>query len=271
MTDLLLMRTALREALRPRRLLIAALLTLLPPAVGLLWRLLAPRGSFDPGEVYDGLVVGLVFSFTLTILSVVYGTGVVSQELEQRTIVYLLTRPLPRWRILLAKFLVALAVVAGVTLLSTLLLVLSVYGPAHFTEAGVGPDLKALAAGTLAYGCLFLLLGAAVPRPLIWGLLLVFGWETWVPNLPGSFARISIMSYLRALASREITDPSAAAAANGGPPSPESLLTALSHPPKIEIAGSVAWETLLIVSAVSLLAALLVFSRREYVPRDDAE
>lgn len=267
MTDLLLMRSALREALRPRRLLIALLLVALPPLVGLMWRLLSQPADFVPDDVYDSLVTGIVFSFTLTILSVVYGTGVVSQEIEQRTIVYLLTRPLPRWRILLAKFAVSLVVVAGVTMLSTLLTALAVYGPAKFAEAGVLPDLKALAIGAVAYGSLFLLLGAALPRPLTYGLLFVFGWETWVPVLPGSFARISVMSYLRSLAAREVTpDPSQAV-----PTDNSNFLMSFASAPQVEIGMRVAWITLLAVSFVALLTAMIVFSNREYVPRDDSE
>jgi ABC-2 type transport system permease protein len=257
------MRSALREALRPRRLGIAALLVLLPLVIGLLWRILTPAASFDPDEVYDGLVVGLVFSFTLTILSVVYGTGVISQELEQRTIVYLLTRPLPRWRILLAKYIVAVAVVAGVTLLSTVLLALVVYGPTRFAEAGVGLDIRALALGALAYASVSVLLGAAAPRPLIWGLLFVFCWETWVPNLPGSFAQISIMSYVRALAARDIA-PAPADPGSG------NILASLAHS-NVQISAHTALITLLIITAVALAAAMIVFSNREYVPREDAE
>jgi ABC-2 type transport system permease protein len=268
MTDLLLMRVALREALRPRRLLIAAILTLLPPAVGLLWRLSAGGSAgFDPGDVYDSLEVGLVFSFVLTILSVVYGTGVVAQELEQRTIVYLLTRPLPRWRLLLARFIPSLAVVAGVGVLSTVLLALAVFGPGAFGQAGVGPDLKAVLVGALAYGSVFLLLGAAVPRPLTWGLLLVFGWETWVPKLPGAFAKLSLMTYLRVLAAREVTiDPDQAQQQAS-----DNILMAFSRPPQLDISAGTAWTVLLAVSAVALIASLVIFSIREYVPREDAE
>jgi len=266
MTDLLLMRTALREFLRPRRLLIAALLALLAPGIALLWRALTPAADFDPAEVYDSLVVPMVFSFALTILAVVNGTGVVSQEIEGRTIVYLLTRPLPRWRILLARFLAALTVVAAVPLLSATLLALVVFGPAGLAQAGLGADLSALAMGALAYGSFFLLLGAAVPRPLTWGLLLVFGWETWAPLLPGSFARLSIMSHLRALASREVT-----AAADAGSQGGGNLLLSFSRPPQVDIPVSTAWTVLLTLSAACLLTALVVFSIREYVPREDAE
>ncbi|MES2464531.1 MAG: ABC transporter permease [Armatimonadota bacterium] len=264
MTDLLLMRATLREAFRPRRLVIALLLTLLPAAIGLLWRLLAPKDGFNPAEVYDSLVVGLIFSFALTILSVTYGTGVVSQEIEQRTIVYLLTRPLPRWRLLLARFLVSVLVVTAVCVLATVLLALTVFGPAEFGAAEVGPDLKALILGSVAYGSLFLLLGTALPKPLTWGLIFVFGWETWVPKLPGSFALLSVMSYLRALAAREI---SVNPAENAG----DNLLLAFSRAPQVTISPSVAWTTLLLLSAVCTVTAMIVFSRKEYVPREDAE
>ena len=264
MTDLLLMRATLREALRPRRLVIALLLTVLPAALGLLWRLLAAQDAFDPSEVYDSLVVGLIFSFALTILSVTYGTGVVSQEIEQRTIVYLLTRPLPRWRLLLARFLVSVLVVVGVCTLATLLLALTVFGPTHLGDAAIGPDIKAIILGAFAYGSLFLLLGTALPKPLTWGLFFVFGWETWVPKLPGSFALLSVMSYLRALASREISvDPSE----NAG----DNLLMAFSRAPDVTISSTVAWTTLLLLTAVCTLAAMIIFSRKEYVPREDAE
>lgn len=264
-SDLLLFRAALRDAIRPRRLIIALLVTFLPPLVGLAWRLLTPAKDFAPDEVYDSLVPGLIFSFSLTILSVVYGTGVVSQELEQRTIVYLLTRPLPRWRILLARFAASLLVVILITVTSTVLLALIVYGPKAFGEAGVGLDVRALLIGSFAYGALFLLLGATLPRPLIYGLLFVFGWETWVPALPGAFARISVMSYLRVLSSREIGGGQQGGDAGG------NFLMAFSTPPEMDISQKQAWLILLAVAMVALLGALFAFSRREYAPRDDTE
>lgn len=262
MSDLLLIQNALRDAIRPRRLLIALLLTFLPPALGLGSRLLTPQEAFVPNDVYDGLVVSLVFSFALVILAVVNGTGVVSQEVEGRTIVYLLTRPFPRWRILLSKFVVALFLTGIITTLSTLLLALAVYGM-NWREAGVISDIRALWMGSLAYTALFLLLGTALPRPLTYGLLFVFGWETWVPKLPGQFARISVMTYLRAISQRKISgDPSQTSS---------NILLSFARPPVIDISVGQAWLILALISVVCLAAALVVFSVREYSPREDAE
>lgn len=265
MSDSSLFQNTLRDAFRPRRLPVTLLVTLLPALIGLLWRLLSPAGKFDPEEVYDSLVPSLILSFSLTILSVIYSTNILSQEIEQRTIVYLLTRPLARWRILLAKFAASLVIVIGITAVSTVLLALALFGVSHFGTAGVAPDLRALAVGALAYGSLFLLLSTLVSRPLIYGLLFVFGWETWVPTLPGAFARLSVMTYLRAIAAREIT-PDAPAPDGGG-----NILLAFGSAPKIEVPVAQAWLVLAGVTVVALSLALFIFSTREYAPRDDAE
>lgn len=263
MSDLLLILNALRDAVRPKRLLIALLLILLPPILGGVWRMVAPMEVFDPGDVYDSITMFLVFSFTMPILAVVYGTGVVSQELEGRTIIYLLIRPYPRWRILLSKFLVCLLVIFTITALSIVALALVLFGPTHFAEAGVSKDIPALFMGTLTYSSLFLLLGAAIPKPLTFGLIFVFGWETLVPKLPGQFVRTSIMTYLRVLSQRELTADTTNTDGN--------ILLSFTAPPQIEIPMSQAWLILGIITAVCLIGALIIFSVREYAPREDSE
>src|SRR5689334_14795575 len=103
MIDLYLFRTALRDLLRPKRLLVAIGMSLMPAALALFWRYGA-HDEFDPQMIYNTLAGAVVFGFLLVILAVVFGTGVISQEIEQKTIVYLLTRPVARWRIALMKF-----------------------------------------------------------------------------------------------------------------------------------------------------------------------
>jgi len=259
MSDLFLFRTALRDAIRPKRLTAALLLALLPAVIGLIWRSLTPAGEFQPDEAYGRLATGLVFGFILTILSVIYGTGVVSQEIEQRTIVYLLTRPIPRWRILLAKFAGSWLAITITTGASVLLLALVVYGPAKIGgDHGVVPrDLGIIAVGALAYNSLFLLLATLLHRPLTYGLLFAFGWESWAPSLPGAFGRLSVMTYLRRLAPHGSEEGDAA-----------GFLPAFDP---MAVPASQAWLVLSILTVIALLGALAVFSIREYAPREDAE
>jgi ABC-2 type transport system permease protein len=260
MSDFLLFRGALRDLVRPKRLLAAAPLVVLPAALALLWRGMARAGSFQPEVVYNTLAGGLIFGFTLVILSVLFGTGVVSQEIEQRTIVYLLTRPVPRARILLAKFLGAFTGITATVWLSTLLLALIVFGPSQIGRALLRRDLLVLAVGALAYGSLFLLSATCLNRPLIYGLFFAFGWESWIPLLPGAFQKISIMTYLRVLAPHTTAEET-----EGG------LTDILSRLSPTTISPVTARWVLPLVILVALGAALLIFSQREYAPRDDDE
>jgi hypothetical protein len=116
-------------------------------------------------------------------------------------------------------------------------------------------DLRILAVGALAYGSLFVFFATFLPRPLTWGLLFAFGWESWVPNLPGSFGRLSLMTHLRALAPHSASERTADFLDDFNP----------------DIARPQAWLVVGLVTLLCLMAALIVFSIKEYAPREDAE
>lgn len=259
MTILYLFKSALKDVTRPGRALVAILLALAPAAIALAWRLSAGPTKFPRDLAYNSLESGFVFSFTLVILSVMLATGVVSQELEQKTIVYLLTRPVRRVSILLARFAAALTMVVATSWVSTLALALTAYGPSHLHGSAVVRDMLILPVGALAYGAVFLFVATFIARPLLWGLLFAFGWEWWVPSLPGNFKMASLMAYLRVLAPHA---------------SPEGetvdLFTVLSGLAPTKITSTLSWEVLLAVIIIALAGAMVVFSQREYVPRDDA-
>jgi ABC-2 type transport system permease protein len=263
MRDLAVLLSTLREATRPRRLAITALLVLLPSAIGLAWRLFASAERFDATEIYNTLSSGLVFGFILTILSVLYGTGALSQEIEGRTIVYLLTRPMPRWRILLAKFFGAWLAITATVCLSLLLLGLVLFG--FKLSPLLWKDLRILPLGALAYAGLFLMTATLLTRPLVFGLFFAFLWESWVPSLPGAFARLSIMAYLRTLAPH-LKETAETAGAEEGNRDAFSLVTSFTP---TEIPVSHAWVTLVAIIVVTLTLAMAFFSTREYAPREE--
>jgi ABC-2 type transport system permease protein len=208
-------------------------------------------------DVYGMMSEKVILGFVLVILAVVFCTSVVAQEVEDKTIVYLLTRPIPRFRILTVKFLPALFVTLVTVWLALILAAITAFGPSHLTGTPVGRDLAIAPIGVLAYGTVFLLLSTLVNRPLIFGLLYTFGWETWVPNLPGNFQKLSLMAYLRVLAPHADTS------------SDEVDITqALSNVTQDAITKHLAWTALISVIIISFGLALFAFSTREYVPRD---
>jgi hypothetical protein len=127
---------ALRDIARPKRLIIAAILVAIPALITVLWRTAAPD-DFDSFDTYNTLSAVLVYGFLLILLSVIFGTGVISQEIEQKTIVYMLTRPVPRWRIALIKFAAAVVGIVVTTWLSVLLLAFAAFGIGGESQSAV--------------------------------------------------------------------------------------------------------------------------------------
>lgn len=260
MTDVYLFKYAVKDMLQPKKLVAALVLIAIPALLAALLRTIVPPDEYRPDVVYNLLTASLVFGFILVILSVVFGTGVISQEIEQKTIVYLLTRPVPRWRIVLSKFLAAVLATTLTTCVAAVLVAILTFGMGKLGDSRLGRDLAILPIGALAYGALFLLLATLLNRPLMYGLMFAFGWESWVPNMPGNFQKLSVMTYLRVLAPH----PDATEAPRG-----ITDLLAMLNPKTISEAY--AWQVLIAVTIIVLAAALLIFTRNEYVPREDAE
>ena len=86
------------------------LLVALPVGVALLIRL--GGGQPNVQTILDTLLIRAV----MPLLALVLGTAALGSELEDGTAVYLMVKPVPRWRILLAKMVVAagITVAAGV-------------------------------------------------------------------------------------------------------------------------------------------------------------
>jgi hypothetical protein len=105
--------------------------------------------------------------------------------------------------VLLGKYL-AYSVCTGFVVLPSVVLVWMLVVPigggslgATFTD--LLTDLGLLGLGLLAYGAFFAFIGATVKRPLLVGLLFVFGWEFISMALPGYLKRITIAYYLQGL------------------------------------------------------------------------
>jgi ABC-2 type transport system permease protein len=166
-----LVSVTLRGLLGRRRMILMILLAALPVLVGLLIRLAG--GSRDAPEILDAIVIRAV----LPLIALIIGTATIGSEIEDGTIVFLLVKPIPRWRTALAK----IAVAAGLTLV----LVIPPILLTGVLVSGLGSDglatsfgfaLAAMAGGT-AYAAGFTALGAVTSRALIIGLVYTLLWE----------------------------------------------------------------------------------------------
>ena len=213
---------ALGQMLWSRRSVFLAVLVGGPVLLAGIMRILS--ASLGPFEVNGAPVTGaalfgtmiwlLYIRFIVPVLGVFYGTALIADEVDDKTITYLFTRPIPRRAVLLGKYLAYLVCTALLVLPSVILVYFAIVPIGGSTIAGgflpLLGDLAALASGLTAYGALFALVGARLKRPLTMGLVFAFGWEPAVLVFPGYLKRWTIAYYVQALVTHEMPQDSGA-------------------------------------------------------------
>jgi ABC-2 type transport system permease protein len=193
---------------------------------------------------FSEFLIVVFASFVVPICALAFGTASIGGDREDRTLVFLLVRPIPRWLILLAKFSATLPLVLGLVLGSYWL-----YCRLAGAVGQVAFDLylPAITYMTLAYVCLFHLFAVSFRHATIIALVYALFMETLIGNLPGIVKRVAVNYYGRSLLY--------AAGESDGARMPEGF-----QPLSLEVAT---WA-LAGIALGGLILACVVFSRREY-------
>jgi len=207
---------SLGQMLWSRRTVFMVLVVGGPVVVALILRLLVTmdlvsgRGMVDDrpiivdGPIIFGLMIwGFYLRLSVPLLGVFYGTALMADEVEDKTITYLFTRPVSRGAVLFGKYLAYLAS-TGLVVLPSVMLVFFLVVPLLGGDIGSNfpslvTDLALLAVGLAVYGALFALIGAWFKRPLLIGLVFIFGWEPIMVVVPGYMKRVTVSYYLQGL------------------------------------------------------------------------
>jgi ABC-type transport system involved in multi-copper enzyme maturation permease subunit len=214
------------------------------------------NGARTGGASIFGLMIWILYiRFIVPVLGVFFGTALIADEVEDKTITYLFTRPISRGAVLLGKYLAYLVCTTLLVLPSVVIVFFLVVPTGGSTIAQAFPslltDLGMLVVGLMAYGAVFALVGTRLKRPLIVGLVFAFGWEPAVLVFPGYLKRVTVMYYLQALVSHEMPQDSAVALLMQVFREIPSLLTSLTG--------------LAVITAVSLWFAARAVEQREYI------
>ncbi|MCI0701887.1 MAG: ABC transporter permease [Planctomycetia bacterium] len=195
------------------------------------------------------VILGTFLGFVLPLFTLSYASAAFGTDRESRSLVWLMTRPIPRSGIYLAKFLGTLPWCMA-------------FGTGGFVAlclAGGERGREALALywppavmATVTFAALFHLIGSIFRRPVVVGLIYVFFFEALVPSLPGSLKLLSLTFYARSLMYNEAVD--------AGYPAD---MLAVSEP----VSALTAWCVLVFATVAITLLGMWLFSRSEY--RDD--
>jgi ABC-type transport system involved in multi-copper enzyme maturation permease subunit len=203
------MELSLGEMLWSRRTIFMALLVGGPVLLAVIFKVMEVFGTplrLDrrpvAGLTIFSTIIWLLFlRFIIPVLGIFYGTALMADEVEDKTITYLFTRPIARGAVLVGKYLAYLLCTSLVVLPSVMLMYFLLI---PFREIGTAfgqllTDLGLLGLGLAVYGALFAFVGAFFKRPLVIGLVFAFGWEQVAMVLPGYMKRFTIAYYLQAL------------------------------------------------------------------------
>jgi ABC-type transport system involved in multi-copper enzyme maturation permease subunit len=189
-----------------RRSLGIAVMLALPVALAIVFRIVLQsdlRVRITPDDFYGAVVTFYYLRFALPIAALFYATALIADEVDGKTLTFLITRPVRRPAILLGKF-AAYAVTTVTLALPCAVITFFLLATAN-GWGGIGGrvgdlfrDVGVMALALLSYGGLFTLFGVVLRRPVIPGLLFIFVWEL-LANLPGYMPRVTLTAWLRSL------------------------------------------------------------------------
>jgi ABC-2 type transport system permease protein len=173
------------------------LLALLPAALLLLTVVIRGMLGDEGPQVVDVVLGGLTMGTVVPLIALIIGTGAISTEVDDGSIVYLLTKPIPRWKIVLTKFAVAAVTALVFAALPTFAAALILTGVGALAVAyGI-----AAVIACLVYCALFVLLGVLSRQAVIIGLVYVLLWENLVAGLISGTRVLSVQHWATSVAS----------------------------------------------------------------------
>ena len=252
-------RFALPMAFWSRRTLVLGLLGGTLPLIAVVFLTLKSIPTAEirtPGYIFfSNAFQFILYYILLTALAV--GTAVIAEEIDGRTLTYLTIRPVPKAALLLGKaaaawttgsILIAATVISGYTVFTLGDGLLFSGGADSFliNLPTLGVDLLLTLGALAVYTAVFTFIGARFSRPMLLGIALAFGWESWVAFVPGLTRKLTAMHYIQSLSPHASGRNAAVALLQQGAGRLESVVALAS-----------------ILAAFALLAAW-TFSRREY-------
>jgi ABC-type transport system involved in multi-copper enzyme maturation permease subunit len=207
-------------------------------ALLLAWPLLLPlmsRVAGAPAMAWTDVVGGFYLDMLLPLVALFQASRLIREEVENRTIVYLLARPAPRPSIYIGRFAAYVAASLAVAWPAIALGYLLAGSGGAFA---LGQALASSAAALTAYGALFGLAGLVLAKPMVVSLVVLVVAKL-LPFLPGYLPLLTPATYLHVIAGAVVHD---------------------------HLTAGRACVALAALTVACLVAAVVVFKNGEYLP-----
>jgi ABC-type transport system involved in multi-copper enzyme maturation permease subunit len=253
---------ALVMMVRRHRAILAAALALVPVLMPLALAFLSDAQFGEDGsKVFSGMVRYLYIEAITPLFALFFACMLIGEDVESQTITYLLTRPIPRSALVIGKYLAFLIVSICIMAPSIALTfaACTALGGISFSVPDLILLMEYIGVAVLAlvgYGSLCMLFGALFKRPIIAGIVVIFGWQRLATFVPGLIDFFTISKYVGLLLSK-IGGMRITATVNN------SALVAFQKK-EVLITASKAGTALVLIAFVLLAVTTFVVRRREY-------
>lgn len=157
-------------------------------------------GTSDGADLLDVLIL----FFFMPVLAMIYGTSLIRDEIDDKSITHVATAPLDR-----AVSYVGYYIPLALTVSISMVVVNAAGFLAFFAQVDLGGEALELwgeftalvVVGSFVYSALFLAVSVLLKKPVFFGLFYAFIWEGFIGSLPGAIQKVSVKHYLRSVGS----------------------------------------------------------------------
>lgn len=188
-----------RQLFARRRVWLAVAIAVLPFLLTFIYRLSSEDREGDRLAYMLNMNSGILLGGLLPLTAVIFGTTAFGGEVDDGTLLYLLVRPIPRWRVVLIKYLVAVLVSVVIIFASVLLAWLALRNsdlPWSFAKS----FLIATGLGAAMYCAVFTYMGLVTRRGLIFGLLYIVFFENVLSRNMEGVKSLSVREFAQSIA-----------------------------------------------------------------------
>lgn len=178
----------------------------LPMLFGVIYQIGSVTES--PGTYLSNLMIGIILGTLLPITTLILATSAFRDEIEDRTMVYLVVKPISRFRIVAEKYLAVIesTILALWTGIIATWIIVSGSDMVDTLDVLVAA-LVTILVGVAAYSAVFVAVSLIVPRALVVGILYTLVWESLLSRfIPGVWT-LSVRHYVESLFVRMIDGP----------------------------------------------------------------
>jgi ABC-2 type transport system permease protein len=192
-------KMTIKRLLFSRKTIVLLFLCALPILISIYWLTTETGNGYT---FFSDLVFLTYLFFIVVIISLLYGVSLFNDDITDKTITYLISRPVDRFELVIYKYigyLFSAIVVVIPPLVLTFLIVAAKAGDIGGHIGLLSTYIGVFVLAIIGYGAIFMFFGLLFKRPLLISFIFMFVWEEFFASIPLLINKITLRHYLESI------------------------------------------------------------------------